>query len=424
MREIGNRRTFARKKRIGGVTRHTSLAYSHRLTLSINCLIILAGLFWDTSLRHVIIRLGGIATVASAATIAVDKHLRGKIDLLAPLPTAPRTKATESSSASKTSEKESTSKKTTAVEKSSSSEKSSAAKEKMATPPEKSKSTKAEAPRTSTTTKEPTGAGAKYASDPEAVKERARMGIPWNDYARYRDSGLDQAAWLKSAKVHAGHGYVEAVGGYALGDVDRGYGVRVAIDGDFSSTGVSSWTGSGASEGGGGVGRIAVGYVPSWFLDTSVAFGFQGGQKHLNTGWYCADACESTESETPYAAVDAAQFSIEPRARLLPLATGLVKPYGVVGFNLSFYDAFHIPDENSAVKYPDAEAGLTLGPTAGLGVMIDPLSNLSVLVEVPFTYNVVDGTKSAIDDSVPLAPEQLEQNGWTLRFVAGVQARL
>jgi hypothetical protein len=37
---------------------------------------------------------------------------------------------------------------------------------------------------------------------------------------------------------------------------------------------------------------------------------------------------------------------------------------------------------------------------------------------------VVDGTKSAIDDSVPLAPEQLEQNGWTLRFVAGVQARL
>lgn len=250
------------------------------------------------------------------------------------------------------------------------------------------------------------------------------MGVPWGDYGRYRDSGLDEAAWLKQAKVHAGHGYVEAVGGYTLGDVDRGYGVRVAIDGDFNSTAVSSWTGSGASEGGAPVGRIAVGYAPSWFLDTSVAFGVQGGQKHLNTGWYCAEACESTESETPYAAVDAAQFNIEPRARLFPLATGLVKPYGVVGFSLSFYDAFHIPDENSAVKYPDVAAGISMGPTAGLGVMIDPTPNLSVLVEVPFTYVVSDGTESRIDANVPLVPDQLDQNGWTLRFVAGVQARL
>jgi hypothetical protein len=269
-----------------------------------------------------------------------------------------------------------------------------------------------------------TGAAARFAGDASAAQERARMGIPWADYARYRDSGQDQQAWLQAAKVHAGHGYVEASGGYALGDVDRGYGVRVAIDGDFNSTAVSSWTGSGASEGGAPVGRIAVGYVPSWFLDTSVAFGVQGGQKHLNTGWYCPDACESTESETPYAAVDAAQLEIEPRVRILPLATGLVKPYGLVGFDISFYDAFHIPDENSAVKYPDVAAGVALGATAGAGVMIDPTPNLSVLVEVPFSYILSDGTARSIDPGLPLVPSELDRNGWTLRFVAGVQVRL
>jgi hypothetical protein len=283
-----------------------------------------------------------------------------------------------------------------------------------------------EAARTATTVVDRAtgGAAARFAGDSAAAAERSRMGVPWGDYARYKDSGQDEATWLANAKVHAGHGYIEATGGYALGDVDRGYGVRVGIDEEFKTTAVSTWTGSGASEGGAPVGRIAVGYVPSWFLDTSVAFGIQAGQKHLNVGWYCGEACESPESETPYAAVDAAQFTIEPRVRGLPLATGLVKPYGLAGFDIYFYDAYHIPDENSAVKYPDVAAGVTLGVTAGAGVMIDPTPTLSVIVEVPFTWVFSDGTERKIDSSLSLAPTELDQNGWALRFVGGVQVRL
>ena len=268
------------------------------------------------------------------------------------------------------------------------------------------------------------GGAGEYAGDSAAAKERARLGVPWGDYAKYKESGLAEAAWLKSAKVHAGHGYVEAGGGYAIGDVDRGYGVRVEIDADFESSAVSTWTGSGASEGGAPVGRLAVGYVPSWFLDTSVAFGIQGGQKHLNTGWHCTEGCELSDDETPYAAVDAAQFTLEPRVRVLPLATGLVKPFALTGLHMAFYDAFHVPDENTAVKYPDVASGIAFGFMAGAGVMIDPTPNLSVLVEVPFTYVLSDGTARSIDPALPLVPTELEGNGWTLHFVAGVQARL
>ena len=258
-----------------------------------------------------------------------------------------------------------------------------------------------------------------------AQAERAQMGVPWGDYTRFKASGLDQKAWLERAQVHTGRGYVEIGGGYALGDVDRGYGVRVGINDQFENTSVSTWTGAASSASGGGVvGRIAVGYVPAWFLDTQVAVGIQSGQKHLNVGWYCGAACKPTSDETEYAAVDATQLTIEPRARILPLATGLFKPYGLVGFDISLYDSFHIPDENSDVQYPDAAAGAAFGPTVGAGVMVDPMSPISVVFEVPFTYILSDGTASDIDEGLSLTPITREKSGWVLRFVGGVQVRL
>ena len=289
---------------------------------------------------------------------------------------------------------------------------------------------KTTAPKPETTVKEPKepatpSAASRFAGDTAAADERTRMGVPWGDYAKYKDSGLDEKAWLQKAQVHAGHAYLEVAGGFAMGDVDRGYGVRVAIDGEYQNTAVSSWAGSGTSASGGGpTGRIAVGYTPTWYLDTSVAFGLQGGQKHLNVGWYCGDLCKDAEAETDYPSVDATQLVIEPRARVLPLATGLVKPYGLVGLNLSIYDAFHIPDENNDVNYPDAAGGVSFGPTVGAGVMIDPVSPVSILVEVPFTIVAADGSTSSTDSSLPLTPTTLEHSGWVLRLTAGVQVRL
>jgi len=101
-----------------------------------------------------------------------------------------------------------------------------------------------------------------------------------------------------------------------------------------------------------------------------------------------------------------------------------VKPYGLVGFDISVYDGFHVPDENLNVEYPDAAGGVSFGPTVGAGVMIDPMSPISVVVEVPFTLVLADGAVAEPNESVPLAPVSLDKGGWVLRVVAGVQVRL
>lgn len=285
--------------------------------------------------------------------------------------------------------------------------------------------TKAAPPKSATTLTEPRGSGgvaARYLSDPKAVEQRARLGVPWGDYAKFKESGLDEAAWLKKANVHAGRAFIEVAGGYAIGDVDRGYGVRVALDGSLDVVGQSAATGAGA--GAGAMGRVAVGYAPAWFIDTSVAFGLQTGRKYLNTGWECEDACDPATFEDTYPAVDASQLTIEPRVRAYPVATGLVKPYAVAGFHVTVFDSFHIPDENQVVKYPDAEGGAAFGPTVGLGVLIDPVAPVSVMLEVPFTLQLNDGSYANIDDSLTLEPQVLDKNGWILRFVGGVSVRL
>lgn len=291
-------------------------------------------------------------------------------------------------------------------------EKAASAKKAESTAPARSSSTTREPTRVSTATT--------YADDPRAVEERRKMGIPWWDYARYRDSGMDSSAWLKKAQVRAGKGFVEVTAGYAMGDVDRGYGTRVALDENFASTGTSSWTGPGAGEG--ATGRLAVGYAPAWFLDTSVAVGLQGGKKYLNVGWECPK-CDPPTSETPYPAVDATLLYIEPRARLFALASGYVKPYALAAFSITIHDGFHIPDASGAVDYADVDGGATFGPTFGIGTLIDPISPLSIVLEVPFTYIVEDASTSTNDPSMTLAPDVLSANGWVLRFSAGVGVR-
>lgn len=256
--------------------------------------------------------------------------------------------------------------------------------------------------------------------------ERRHMRIPAGAYRRYQASGLDQRDWLRKARVHAGRAHLEIAGGWGLGDVDRGYGVRVrlAAEGDaFTTAGTSTWEGAGAGAGAGG--WFAVGYAPTWFLETSLAGGVQWGKKYLNTGWECdpPERCTEAQSESPVDTVDAVQGVIEPRARFYFVPTGPVKPYALVAFTLRLYDGFPVEDLDH-VDYPDAAGGASYGPTGGLGLMIDPTSRFSIFLEAPFTYLLSPSGLVRDDGSVTQVPQALEASGYYFRAVGGIAVRL
>lgn len=254
-------------------------------------------------------------------------------------------------------------------------------------------------------------------------EERRKMGVPKGAYERYKASGLSREAWLASARVRAGHGFLEIGGGYSVGDVDRGYGVRLRIEetGDaFSTVGTSSWEGSG--RGAAPSFGFALGYAPAWFLDTSVAVAVQYGRKYLDTGWECLQACDPPATEYVHDPVSAVQAFIEPRLRVYPVATGVVKPYALVGFSVLLHDAYEVPDPDF-VDYPDAPAGAAFGPTAGLGIAIDPISRFTIFTEVPGTL-LLTPAKTVEDGEVTLTPGTLESGGFVVRFVSGIGVRL
>jgi hypothetical protein len=223
---------------------------------------------------------------------------------------------------------------------------------------------------------------------------------------------LSRADWLKQKRVRTGHVSLELAGGYGMGDVDRGYGVRVRVEDQedgFGTVAASTWTGSGT--GAGFAGTAALSYAPVWFLETSIQAGLLIGEKHLNVGWECpTDQCGQTSDSQTYDAVKAIEGFIEPRARILPIATGYVKPYALVGVHLRLWDGFEVPD-GSSVDYPN---------TAGGGVSIDMLPGLSLLIEVPYTFTLSDGAKKVDSADVEASPAVLESTGGLLRVSAGL----
>jgi hypothetical protein len=264
----------------------------------------------------------------------------------------------------------------------------------------------------------------RFAQDEKAQRERKEMGIPWWSYGAYVDSKLPRDQWLREARVHTGKLSIEANGGWGIGDVDRGYGVRVGLEyagQDLSTVGTSTWEGFGG--GGGFTGSVGVGYAPFWFLDAGVSFGIQMGDKTMNVGWECA-GCDDDADQHEYDPVSAVQLTISPRVRGLPLATGLVKPYALAGATIQVYDGFTVPDEGQKVDYPDSGGGTGWGPTFGAGVFIDPRPEISIFVEVPYTLLVSSESAASGSDQVSAVPGTLEGSGGVLRIVAGVAVRL
>ena len=254
--------------------------------------------------------------------------------------------------------------------------------------------------------------------------ERRRMGIPAGAYSRYSDSGEPAKTWLADNRVRSGKVFLELEGGYTLGDVDRGYGVRLRVEDSgnqsFDTVATSTWEGNGASAAPGF--GFSLGYAPTWFLDTSVQVAVQYGRKHLNTGWECLQGCDPPASEYTHDPVSAVQAILEPRLRVYPVATGLVKPYALVGFAFVFHDGFEVPDPDFG-SYPDTAPGASFGPTGGLGLAVDAASRFSIYAEVPATLLLTQPSTSGAAD-VTLKPDTLESKGYLLRLTGGLTIRL
>jgi hypothetical protein len=90
-----------------------------------------------------------------------------------------------------------------------------------------------------------------------------------------------------------------------------------------------------------------------------------------------------------------------------------------VGVHLRLWDGFEVPD-GSSVDYPNASGGSGVGITAGGGMSFDVLPGLSLLVEVPYTLSLSDGTRSIDSADVESSPTELETTGGLLRVTGGI----
>ena len=121
-------------------------------------------------------------------------------------------------------------------------------------------------------------------------------------------------------------------------------------------------------------------------------------------------------------AVRAAQLLIEPRVRLWPVATGVVKPYALAGFTTMLYDSIVVPD-SAVIDYPNSAAGAVLGVTGGGGLALDVNDFFTLQLEVPFTWMLPEGPQERIDPLVKTAPQTVGQYGYVLRGTGAIAVR-
>jgi hypothetical protein len=224
-----------------------------------------------------------------------------------------------------------------------------------------------------------------------ADAERVAMGnIPWSAYDKYRRSGKSQQEWLTRARIRTGAGIVELHLGAVLGDVDRRYDARVAVERNNQGTldVLDIYQRDGFVNGIGYTIGAAVGYVPLYWLEVGLLGGIQLGDKQLSTGWEQQIAGELIDSDVEVFDPAAATMAlIEPRARIYLSAAGVVKPYLLAAVDLRVYDGYQAPDLTE-IDYPDRSGGYSLGPTLGLGLAFDPTERGTAFIEVPWTYTV------------------------------------
>ncbi|HNH50187.1 MAG TPA: hypothetical protein PKY30_24340, partial [Myxococcota bacterium] len=254
-------------------------------------------------------------------------------------------------------------------------------------------------------------------------------------------SGMSEAAWFQQQHVRSGRFSLQVGAGLGTGDVDLGYDVNMLVKrdnvgGSYTTLGHDSWFGGGY--GNSFQGWVAISYTPIWFLDISLAGGFFMGNQYLSIYRRCVENCPEEEFEKTYDPQAVVQGVLEPKVRLLPLATGSVKPYLLVGAMVRIYPGLSLDAESAegqntsqvqGVDYPNILSGATVSPTFGGGLYIDVLRDVSFFVEVPFTPFFPSGgftESSYISGETRFLPpaSQLPHWGGVLRASLGVDVRL
>lgn len=256
----------------------------------------------------------------------------------------------------------------------------------------------------------------------EAEADRRALGVGKRGYAAWKASGDDIDTWRRDHRVRAGRVHLEAGGGYAMGNTDRGYGVWVQLDtveGTLETTAASTWEGAG--EGGGGTGWAGLGYSPTWFLEVAAQAGVVQGRKYLEAGWECDD-CTPASDEVPFDPVVGTQLWVSPRLRVHVIPTGFIKPYLLGGLDLSFYDGFVA--ETTNISFPAAQGGFAYGVAFGGGVAVDAAPDLSLFAEVPYSLTMSPVWRSYDDPAVATQPAGLTSGAGVLRIVGGVTVHL
>lgn len=270
--------------------------------------------------------------------------------------------------------------------------------------------------------------------DRESDEQIERLGLPAYAVRRYEDSGEHADQWLEDARVRQPAVFLELHGGALMGDLDRRYDARVGLYDELGDAWSErdSYSYHSFLNSRGFAGGVAVGYQAAWWVDVSLLGGVQMGRKELTTGWETWEAAGNADGsdeflesdQVVYDPVSAVMGFMEPRVRLYPLATGILKPYALAGFNLRFYDAYSVPDLDF-VDYSEAGGGVGLGPTLGGGLAFDAPKGAIGFIEIPWTY-VVSPSGADLQDSGGLqeVPTQFVGVGQYLVFKAGLGIHL
>jgi hypothetical protein len=268
--------------------------------------------------------------------------------------------------------------------------------------------------------------------------ERRTRGLPPALWDRYARSGKSYKDWKDDALVRAGCIIIEVHAGAVFGDVERVYDTRVAFNQVDDGSGeeifeqIGSYQYDAFVRGSAFSAGASIGFVPLWWLEVSVYGGAEIGRRKLTTGWeqYYTSNPEFgedvivDESSQEFGPVPSTMAVLQPRMRLYTLPSGPVKPYGLVGMQMRFYDAFDDSQLNGLVEYPTLGGGVGIGVTAGGGIAFDAPRGAIGFIEVPWNKLISPVPYEEVNGIVRNAPRKELPSGQTLAIRAGIGFRL
>jgi hypothetical protein len=271
-------------------------------------------------------------------------------------------------------------------------------------------------------------------------EERKHMGLTQALYEKYQQSGKDRVQFLADEKYRAKTFYAEIAPGFAFGDVQRRYTAIAALGPEAEVAGY--YERDQFLPGTAFALVVGLGYAPTWWLEFGMNIGIEFPKKDFIQGYeayssatafqedsacHATNECPDHRDITAFKPATALTFLIEPRARILMTPTGLVKPYGIVGWATRFYDGYDTPDAVDAsgrpVPYPNRAGAQTYGPLGGLGISFDPRKRASAFVESTYTQLLGPGILDANVSTLNHPPAPLEGSNSVMTIRAGAVTR-